>query len=495
MDASENGVEALSEEQRTQLEQIRDEIEPMLERGDVAAALSSLNSIRGNVPDTDEYTMLHGALLALRADVFLDLGEMERAREDADEAMDIGWTGAGVSDVAGWAHFGQDRPETAREYFDAALERDSDRVSSLLGRALALQDIDELDMARSDLTHALNVEPDNAELYAVRSEIMLRQQNFEQAERDIEQAIELDPEDPEYRLTHARMLMVRGHVDEASTAVRPAADREEATLEALLMRSHLHLLQGNSSSARADAIRASNRFPDEAFAFVQLAHVQLAEGKLNLARKAAERAVELDASLPDSYMVRGAALHMSGETEQASEDFERAKSAPAELPMFLLGNCYDVLGESGLEMSIHDMLNQYQQSADQAESTGQTGAGSPFGGMGGFGGLDPMKLMGQIFDESGEMKGQYKPFLEMAMKNAPNILKNVPPSLLQNVGGLDPSQLEDLELGDMSSDQIEEQMRKFYKMMQAGEGPFGDATEGGADDAADDGADDDNGED
>jgi Tfp pilus assembly protein PilF len=482
MDASQDGVKALTDEQQSQLEQIREEIEYTLARRDVDTALSSLNSIRGNVPDTDEYTMLHGALLALRADVYLDLGEIELAREDANRAMDIGWEDAGVFDVAGWAHYGQDRPETAREYFDRALELDSDRVSSLLGRALSLQDIDELDMARSDLTHAINVEPENAELYAVRSEVMLRKQNFDQAEADIEQAIELEPEDPEYRLTHARMLMVRGNVDEASSAVRPAADREDAGLEALLMRSHLHLLQGNNSSARADAIRASNRFPDEAFAFVQLAHVQLAEGKLNLAKKAAERAVELDPSLPDSYMVRGAALHMSGESEEAAEDFERAQSAPAELPMLLLGNCYDVLEESGLEMSINDMLNQYQRAAGESAGAGQAGASSPFGGMGGFGGLDPMKLMGQLFDESGEMKGQYKPFLEMAMKNAPNILKNVPPSLLKNVGGLDPSQLEDLEMGDLSSDQIEEQMRKLYKMMQSGEGPFSEGPDGDSDD-------------
>ena len=479
MDASATGVEALSDEQQTQLKQIRDEIERMVLRGDVDTALSSLESIRGNVPDTDEFEMLHGGLLALRADVQLDLGAMGQAWEDAQEAMDTGWRDAQVYDVAGWANFGQDRPDSAREYFDKALERDSDRVSSLLGRALALQEIDELDMARSDLTHALNVEPENAELYAVRSEILLHKEEFEAAERDISQAIELEPEDPEYPLAHARILMVRGKVDEASSAIQPAAEREDAGLEALLMRSHLHLLQGNNTSARSDAIRASNRFPDEAFAFVQLAHVQLASGKLNLAKKAAERAVELDPSLPDAYMVRGAALHMSEEREAAQEDFERAKSAPAELPMFLLGSSYDTLQASGLEMSIEDMLNRYQESAAGQDAS----QGPPFGGAGGFGGLDPMKMMGQLFNDSGEVKGQYKPFLEMAMKNAPNLLKNVPPSLLQNVGGLDPSKLEDLDFDQLSSDQIEEQMQKLYKMMQSGEGPFGGA--GGSDADAD----------
>lgn len=91
-----------------------------------------------------------------------------------------------------------------------------------------------------------------------------------------------------------------------------------------------------------------------------------------------------------------------------------------------------------------------------------------------------MSLLGQVFDESGNMKGRFKPFLEMAMKNAPNILKNVPPSLLKNVGGLDPSQIEGLDLSELSSEQIEEQMRQFYEMMQSGENPFDGVNENGS---------------
>ncbi|QDG51522.1 tetratricopeptide repeat protein [Persicimonas caeni] len=459
---------ALSEEQQQQLEAISAELEPLRAAGAPKKARSSLDSILSNVPEAEDYQLLRAALLALRADVHLDLDEPARALEDAEAAVEAGWQKSETYDAAGWANYGLDRPEAARDQFDRALELDPDRVSSLMGRALALVDVDEFDHARSDLTHAINIEGNDAELYALRGDAFIRMGKFDQAERDLIQAREIDPEESDYALQLARLMMVQGRADDAANVIDKAIEGDDTALEALLLRSHIHLLGGRNTQARADAIRASNNFPDEAFAFVQLAHVQLAAGQGNMALKAAERAVELDPSLSDAYMVRGAALHMRGDTKQAQEDFERAHQAPAELPMFLLGPCYSALEATGFQTSMRDMLNRYSEavSGESAGEGGQTGAHPPFGSF------DPMSLLGQVFDDSGKMKGRFKPFLEMAMKNAPNILKNVPPSLLKNVGGLDPSQLEDIDLSELSSDQIEEQMRQFYEMMQSGENPF-----------------------
>ncbi|MFW5967336.1 MAG: tetratricopeptide repeat protein [Persicimonas sp.] len=458
----------LPEEQESQLEAVYDEIEPLRERGRWQTARQNLDSILGNVPETSEYEGFRAALRALRADLCLDLDEPAAALEEARAAIEHGWNGAEVYDAAGWASYGLDRPESAREHFDEALERDPDQVSSLMGRALALIEIDDLDHARSDLTHALNIESNDPELYALRGEVSVRMAQFEQAERDLSQARQLAPAESDYALQLARLLMVQGRAEEASEVIDAAVDDEATALEALLLRSHIHLLGGRAEEARADAIRASNNFPDEAFAFVQLAHVQLAGGQSNLALKAAERAVELDPSLSDAYLVRGAARHMRGESEAASEDFERADRAPAELPMFLLGPCYEILEATGFQTSMRDMLSRYAEAADGPDGEHEAGKGPnpPFGQV------DPMELLGQVFDDSGNMKKRFKPFLEMAMKNAPNILKNVPPSLLKNVGGLDPEALEEIDLSEMSSDQLEEQMRQFYEMMQSGENPF-----------------------
>jgi len=184
---------------------------------------------------------------------------------------------------------------------------------------------------------------------------------------------------------------------------------------------------------------------------------------VSLAMKAAERAVKLDPSLPDAYMVRGAALRMKGDSGAAREDLERAGQAPAELPMFLLGSFYEVLEASGFNHSMMDLLNQYSQRHGQ-----EAGAGTP-GPMPGF---DPQDVVENMFDDSGNIDDQIRPFLEMAIDNAPSILKNLPPGLLSGLGGLDAEDLEDLDLSEMSSEDIESQMKQVFEMMQSGDNPF-----------------------
>jgi tetratricopeptide (TPR) repeat protein len=221
---------------------------------------------------------------------------------------------------------------------------------------------------------------------------------------------------------------------------------------------------------------ASNRYPDEAFGFVQLATVQLAEGNPQRALKAAERAVELDPSLPDAYLVRGAVRRMLDQPDASREDLQRASQAPAELPMFLFGSAYDSMDSAGFSSSIMDLVG------GSPEEAGAGGAGgfdpSSFAGfpgmpsMPGMPGMDPMKMMGQIFDSDGNIRGPFKPLIRMALKNAPSILKNMPPSMLKNMGGVDPEMLKQANLDEMTPEALEAQMKAFYKMMQSGEDPM-----------------------
>src|SRR5690606_26927895 len=200
-----------------------------------------------------------------------------------------------------------------------------------------------------------------------------------------------------------------------------------------------------------------------AFAFVQLANVQLAQGKTAMAMRAAERAVGLDASLPDAYLARGTALHLSGKPEEARKDLERASAAPAELPMLLLGSAFELTGGAGLDNTILEMLKQQEKPAGGGAGGGgfedAFAALGGLGGMPGMGNLDPMAMLSQMFDESGNIRGPLKPLFEMALKNAPKIMQNMPESMKANLGGIDP---EKLDLSNVSTDQIEEQMREFY---------------------------------
>lgn len=467
---------------------------------DTIAALEEAGQARGS-------KLLRGALYFLRAEMMLDRGEFDQAGEDIEVALDAGWRIAQAFDVAGWVQYVDDRPAAARDFFNRALSRNPDLVSSLRGRALALVELDELDHARSDLTHALTLDAQDAELYALRSDVFVRLLQLEQAERDIRQARERDA-DPEYALQYARLLLIQGRNTKAARVIEQALEAD-SSLEALLLRSHLHLTNARLGPARADAIRASNIYADDAFAFVQLAHIQLAAKKTAQALKAAERAVQLDPSLSDAYLVRGAARHLSGQIAGAREDFERAQQAPAELPHLLLGPCYEVLGAPGFERILEEISAQYTrvsvepaprpapkrpaaspkpkpkpqpQPKPSGPSASEPGAQTPPPGPTmppGMEDFDPMSLLGQLFDDSGNIKKRFKPFLSMAMKNAPSILKKMPPGMFPKVDGFDPASLEGLDFSQMSAEQMEAQMREFYERMQSGEDPFGGNSSGG----------------
>lgn len=416
------------------------------------SALERIGRALDDLPE-DASAHLRGAVLAERADWRLDADRVQPARGDVEAALEAGWRPAEVHVTGGWASYELDRPGEARDHFDAALEVDPDRVSALQGRSLALKDIDELELARADLTHALQLAPEDAQLYSLRAEVLAGLGELDRAERDVEQAMELAPRAPDYALDRARLSMVRADTERALEAVDRALQRGE-TLEGLLLRSHLHRSAGREERARRDALRASNAYPDRAFAFVQLAQIELSRDHVDLAERAADRAVALDAKLPDAYMVRGLVRQKRGRREAASSDLERAREAPAELPMFLLGSFYDVFSVGQFDQSIMDLLG----------GAGDASAERP--GPADLGGLDPGDLMGELFDDSGDLDDRFRPAFEMAMDNAPDLLDQLPDELVEQVGPIDEGRLE--SLSEMSPEEMEQRLRRLYQWLDAG---------------------------
>src|SRR5690554_3017399 len=465
--------------------QLEAELAPLIEDGAPHQAITRLSAMIETMgPGAEdpgartEDDLLRGRFLSRRAELYLDLEEVDDALSDAQAAWKAGWRDGATMAVAGWSSYQLDEPEAALAYFNEAIARKEGDPGMLMGRALVSVELEDYEEARADLTLVLASDGENAEILALRGEVHLRLSELQAAERDLKAARAIDAEDPDYALAMARLHMLRGQVDDALILLDIAVgEGTDMALEAILMRSHLRLTRGEQQLAREDALRASNIYPDEAFAFVQLANVQLADGKLAAGKKAAERAVMLDPSLPDAYAVRGAALQMSGETEAAMADLERASSAPAELPMFLLGPAYDSVEMPSMDSSLFEMLGEGFDPSKLADAFGKGGAGGPK-----MPGGDPMGMLDQLFDESGNIRRAFKPIFEMAVKQAPNLMKNLPKSML---GDIDEEQLKKMDLSNLSADQLEAQMRDFYTMMKSGKAPGGASGEGDVSEDAD----------
>ncbi len=472
MSSPHKSSESLTDEQTGQFDRIAETIESFLEEDAVSDAFLLLEETFEALGEEPEQQALRAALLVLRAELFIDQEDSDAALADASLALSLGVDDDGKAaahSVAGWAYFNLEEYEKARDRFVEALKLSPDEVMFLHGHALTLQELGEFEKALVALKHAIHIDDEDADLFALRSEIYLQLENFEAAERDIRQASELDDEEPDYALSLARLMLVTQRVDAALAIMDELiGDGHDASLECILFRSHLRLLAGKNKEANSDAMSASNRFPDEAFAFVQLANVQLAQGNTSMALRAAERAIGLDASLTDGYLARGTALHLSGKSDEARKDLERASAAPAELPMFLMGSAFEAMGGAGFDSPLLEMLGKTSKPAGNAGFEDAFAAMSGMGGLPGMGGMDPMAMLGQMFDDSGNIRGPLKGLFEMAMKNAPQIMKNMPESMKANLGGIDP---EKLDMSNLSADDIEEQMREFYQKMKSSKDP------------------------
>lgn len=456
----------LSTEHQTQFDAIEAEIKKLLEVGSNTQAIERLTLILGSMGELEDYKLLRGALLARRADLKLEEDDEEGAWEDAQKAMNLGWYDAAVHAIGGWAMLHMEQPKIALEQFTKSIQLNPERARSFVGRALTHLEDDEYDLAREDLSRAIQIDAEDDTAWGIRAEVGLYLGTAEAALRDIERARKLAPEDADYALLHARLALVRGDFDTAKSALNHALKDEDAALEALCLRSHLRLQGGDLKGARADAIRATNAYPDEAFAFVSLASIQLAEENGSLALKAAERAVTLDPTLPDAYLVRAAAHHLLEDTEAQKADENRIKDEAPELHQFLLGPVADYVDPAAF-FPVAPAAPKMQKAPKAAgPAPAMPGLDPSSFGIPGLGGMNPAAMLDQVFDSEGNIKPAFKPIMKMALKNAPSLMKTMPPSMLES-RGIDPKMLDGVDLDNIDEEQLEAQMKLFYKMMKS----------------------------
>ena len=92
-------------------------------------------------------------------------------------------------------------------------------------------------------------------------------------------------------------------------------------------------------------------------------------------------------------------------------------------------------------------------------------------GIPGLGGLNPAAMLDQVFDSEGNIKPAFRPIMRMAMKNAPSLLKTTPDGMLKK-SGIDANMLDNVDLDNIPEDQLEAQMKMFYKMVKSGQNPM-----------------------
>ena len=244
--------------------------------------------------------------------------------------------------LRGYATYYMAQFDESRRSFNQALRHDTENWSALVGRATTHDRMGFMVAALLDLEHAINIDDQEAEPFALRGKIFLKRGEMEQASRDFAYALESDPGDEESRLHLARLLARGGASADAMELLGPLleyGENDDIVATGALLRSQLSMTLGSTEAAAQDAQIAIDRWPKQPWGYLQMAACQLAsmQGEETLKTlKTAEQFVKNIKDVPDIMALRASAYEQLERDDQARR--ERAKvEGSARLPAIVYG--------------------------------------------------------------------------------------------------------------------------------------------------------------
>lgn len=376
--------------------------------------------------DQDDPALLHYKVDALIEtedfDAALDLLEPLTTNPSSPGQDARPWT------QRGFTLYYLDELADAQQSFTVALKIDAGDVRALTGRALVYRENEFHRASQLDLDKALFVLEDvtadteprerrvqKAEVYSILADFAMEDDEHEAAREAFDAMIAVCPDEPNYQLDYARFLSLQGELEKAEAACRAAVELDELLIEAMLLRSYILGALARPQDAVAAARQAVELDEEEPYSHLQLASALALVGDFEAVLQSAQAAQELEPDLPDSYQLMAAALDTLDRGEEITDQMRAYLQEPADLPGFLYGERFDPYGEVARTMD--EMANL-----------------SP----------DELKQMANELFSSGMLPDALRPMMEQVISDLPNLLKQMPPGMLEN---LDPSMLGQLTGG------------------------------------------------
>ncbi|MFI5972657.1 tetratricopeptide repeat protein [Streptomyces sp. NPDC051452] len=197
----------------------------------------------------------------------------------------------------------------------SVLKNNRARVYAGLGR---------LDEALADYAVVIQQDPNHAEHYLERGNLLRRLGRGEEALADYSRALSLSPPFPEIYYNRGDLRLTEGDVAGALADFSYVIEQDPQFVDAYVNRAGIHLEAGNTAAALADA-RTGLRFDDDnAYLHTAVGQALAEEGELGEAEAAYDRAVEADPTLVSALSGRAAVRYEAGNRREALDDLCRA---------------------------------------------------------------------------------------------------------------------------------------------------------------------------
>ncbi len=212
-----------------------------------------------------------------------------------------------------------------------------------------------LDQALADYAVAISEDPNHAEHYLERGNILRRQRRFDEALADYAMAMRLSPPFPEIHYNRGDLRLTLGDADGALADFSYVLDLDPDFVDAYVNRASIYLDAGNVDGAHDDAIAGLARDPDNPYLLVVLGQVHAAREQFAEAKVAFDRAVEADPAMVTARSGRASLAYEMGEIAAAIADLEQALAVSPDDPVLRFNRAFAYQSDGRWEDALADL--------------------------------------------------------------------------------------------------------------------------------------------
>jgi len=211
-----------------------------------------------------------------------------------------------------------------------------------------------LSLAISDLTKAIEINPDYADAYNNRGFVYIQQGNLPQAISDFNKAIEINPNFADAYSNRGSVYGMQGNLTQAIFDYNKAIEINPNYAAAYYNRGLFVGMQGNFTQSVSDFTKAIEINPNYAAAYNNRGFVYIKQGNLPQAISDLTKAIEINPKLAEAYSNRGSVYGMQSNFTQAIFDYNKAIEINPNFADAYLGRGFAYDKQSNFTQAIFD---------------------------------------------------------------------------------------------------------------------------------------------
>ncbi len=205
--------------------------------------------------------------------------------------------------------------------------KSTDNCQNYIEKSFIAQKNGNFRSAQEHLEKAVQVQPENAEVWWNLAELSIQQDQFEKAAKELKEYIHLRPSDPQGYLRIAQLYYLQSRYTQASEYVKQALQRVPDNVDALLLSARLARKQADHQQAIADYYHVLQSHPDHPEATLELAELLISRRDPALAAPMLRTLARKSITKPDkarAYLNLGIAYGQMRRWEDAVAQLETA---------------------------------------------------------------------------------------------------------------------------------------------------------------------------